>query len=269
MPKFAANLTFLFNELPFMDRFKAAAYAGFRAVEYMSPYAYSAVDLKRMLDANNLQQALFNLPAGDWDNDERGLACLPEREAEFREGVATAIGYAQVLGCKKINCLAGKLPPGVPHEVAQSTMIANLKYAAAQLKQAGIMLVTEPINSFDMPGYFVNKTHDALAILDAVGSDNAFIQYDIYHAQRMEGELGNTLSALLPRIGHIQIADNPGRHEPGTGEINYPWIFSLLDSMGYDGWVGCEYKPKTTTVAGLGWMRGVIPNAATTPLASD
>lgn len=255
MPKFAANLTFLFTELPFMERFETAAIAGFKAVEYMAPYPYPADDLKAALKANGLVQALFNLPAGDWDNGERGIACIPGREAEFKQGVATAIAYAKALDCKKINCLSGKLPQGVSHDIATATMIGNLKFAAAELKRQGIMLVTEPINSFDIPGYFVNRTSEALAILDAVGSDNLFIQYDVYHAQRMEGELGSTLKNHLSRIGHIQIADNPGRNEPGTGEINYAWMLQHIDALGYDGWVGCEYKPKTNTVDGLGWMQ--------------
>jgi len=255
MPKFSANLTFLFTELPFMERFEAAAKAGFKAVEYMAPYPYLADELQAALKAHDLVQALFNLPAGDWDNGERGTACVPGREAEFKEGVTQAIAYAKVLDCKKINCLSGKLPQGVSRDVATATMIGNLKYAAAELKREGIMLVTEPINSFDIPGYFVNRTNEALAILDAVGSDNLFVQYDVYHAQRMEGELGSTLKNQLARIGHIQIADNPGRNEPGTGEINYAWVLKHIDAIGYDGWVGCEYKPKTTTVDGLGWMR--------------
>ena len=255
MPKFSANLTFLFTELPFMERFEAAAQSGFKAVEYMAPYPYPAEDLRAALKANGLVQALFNLPAGDWDNGERGMACIPGREAEFTEGVAKGITYAQVLDCKRVNCLSGKLQPGVSHEAAKATMVGNLKYAAAEFKRAGVMLLTEPINCFDIPGYFVNRTNEALAILDAVGSDNLFVQYDVYHAQRMEGELGTTLKNQLSRIGHIQIADNPGRNEPGTGEINYAWILKHIDAIGYDGWVGCEYKPKTTTVEGLGWMK--------------
>ena len=258
MPKFAANLTFLFNELTFMERFKAAANAGFKAVEYMAPYPYPAAKLKAALDANGLVQALFNLPAGDWDNGERGIACIPGREAEFRDGVARAIAYANALDCKKINCLAGKRPPDVPPLVATSTLVGNLTYAAAALQREGIMLVTEPINWFDIPGYFINRTHEALAILDATGSDNLFIQYDVYHAQRMEGELGNTLKNYLSRIGHIQISDNPGRHEPGTGEINYRWLLAHIDALGYDGWIGCEYTPRTTTAEGLGWMANVL-----------
>jgi len=255
MPKFSANLTFLFNELPFMERFAAAANAGFKAVEYMAPYPYAAADLTAALRTNGLVQALFNLPAGDWDNGERGMACIPGRESEFREGVATAIEYAHALDCKTINCLAGKLPPTVSRADATATMIGNLSFAATECKREGVRLVTEPINSFDIPGYFVNRTSEALAILDSVDSDNLFIQYDVYHAQRMEGELGNTLKNLVSRIGHIQIADNPGRNEPGTGEINYAWILRHIDEIGYDGWVGCEYKPKTTTVDGLGWIK--------------
>lgn len=254
MPKLAANLTFLFNELPFMERFAAAAQAGFKAVEYMAPYPYAAQDLKAALSTHGLVQALFNLPAGDWDNGERGMACIQGREDEFREGVASAIAYAHALDCKKINCLAGKLQVGAAADVAKATLISNLKYAAAALKSEGIMLVTEPINYFDIPGYFVNRTSEALAILDAVDSDNLYIQYDVYHAQRMEGELGHTLTQHASRIGHIQIADNPGRHEPGTGEINYAWLLRHIDAIGYDGWIGCEYKPKTTTVDGLGWI---------------
>lgn len=258
MPKFAANLTFLFNELSFMDRFSAAADAGFRAVEYMAPYPYPANDLKAALEANGLVQGLFNLPAGDLDAGERGMACIPGRETEFRRGVATAIEYANALGCRKVNCLAGKLPPTVSRETARSTMIDNLSYAAGELKREGIRLVTEPINSFDMPGYFVNRTSEALQILDAVGSDNLFIQYDVYHAQRMEGELGNTLKNHAARIGHIQIADNPGRHEPGTGEINYEWLLRHIDAIGYDDWIGCEYMPATTTREGMHWMKAYV-----------
>jgi hydroxypyruvate isomerase len=257
MPKFCANLTFLFNELPFAERFTAAANAGFKAVEYMAPYPYVAADLAAALSANGLVQALFNLPAGNWDNGERGMACIPGRESEFRKGLATAIEYAHALDCKTVNCLAGKLPATVSRADAKATMSSNLAYAAAQLKREGIRLVTEPINSFDIPGYFVNRTAEALAILDSVDSDNLFIQYDVYHAQRMEGELGNTLRNHVSRIGHIQIADNPGRNEPGTGEINYAWILRHIDEIGYDGWVGCEYKPKTTTVDGLSWIKAL------------
>ena len=254
MPKFAANLSFLFTELPFMDRFEAAAKAGFRAVEYMAPYPYAAAELKAALQANGLTQALFNLPAGDWDGGERGIACVPGREAEFKTGVSSAINYGQALGCTKVNCLSGKLPRGVTRAAAQATLISNLTYAASELKKAGVLCMMEPINSLDIPGYFVNRTMEALAIFDQIDSDSLKVQYDIYHAQRMEGELANTLKNYLTRIGHIQLADNPGRNEPGTGEINYPWLFKHIDAIGYDGWLGCEYKPKTTTFDSLGWM---------------
>jgi hydroxypyruvate isomerase len=257
MPQFSANLTLLFNEVPFMERFAAAKAAGFEAVEYLFPYAYDKNELAQALKANGLKQVLHNLPAGNWDAGERGIACHPDRVIEFREGVDRAIDYARTLGCPQINCLAGKLPTGVSREQAQATLVANLRYAADQLKAAGLRLLIEPINSYDIPGFFLNTTAQAQAILDEVGSDNLYIQYDIYHAQRMEGELAATIQKHLPRIAHIQLADNPGRNEPGTGEINYAFLFRHLDAIGYTGWIGCEYKPKTTTVAGLGWIKAL------------
>jgi hydroxypyruvate isomerase len=253
MPKFAANLTMLFTELPFMQRFEAARKAGFEAVEYLFPYPFPKQELAAALTANGLKQVLHNLPAGDWDAGERGIACHPDRVDEFRAGVARAIEYAHALGCPQVNCLVGKLPAGVSPQQAQQTLAANLRFAAEQLRAAHIRLLIEPINSFDIPGFFLNRTDQALALIDEVDSTNLFVQYDIYHAQRMEGELGNTLTKHLPRIGHIQLADNPGRGEPGTGEINYPWLFKHIDSLGYQGWIGCEYKPRATTVEGLGW----------------
>lgn len=255
MPKFAANLSMLFTELPFLDRFEAAARAGFTAVEFLFPYAYSAADIKQRLDANGLKLVLHNLPAGDWDAGERGIACHPDRVDEFRDGVAKTISYATALGVGQVNCLAGKAPAGVSDAVLRSTFVNNLKYAAAELKGAGLRLLIEPINRFDIPGFYLNYTAQALEILDEVGADNAFVQYDIYHAQRMEGELAATMQKQLTRIGHIQLADNPGRNEPGTGEINYPFLFAHLDRIGYTGWIGCEYKPATTTEAGLGWRQ--------------
>jgi hydroxypyruvate isomerase len=255
MPRFAANLTMLFTELPFMERFAAARAAGFDSVEYLFPYPYAKEQLAEALRSNGLKQVLHNLPAGDWDAGERGIACHPERVQEFQDGVARAIEYATALGCQQVNCLAGKLPTGVAREQAHATFVANLSFAAAALKEAGIRLLIEPINHFDIPGFFLTRTDQALAILDEAGSDNLFIQYDIYHAQRMEGELGATLQKHLARIGHIQLADNPGRNEPGTGEINYPWLFRHIDAIGYRGTIGCEYKPKTTTVEGLSWMK--------------
>jgi hydroxypyruvate isomerase len=255
MPKFAANLTMLFTEVPFLDRFERAAQAGFKAVEFLFPYAYPAEEIRQRMDAHGLALVLHNLPAGDWDAGERGIACHPDRVAEFREGVAQAIAYAQALGVKQLNCLAGKAPAGVAGELLRATFVGNLRFAAAELKNAGLRLLIEPINTFDIPGFYLNRTAQAVSILDEVGADNAFVQYDIYHAQRMEGELAATVQKFLDRIGHIQLADNPGRHEPGTGEINYPFLFAHLDRIGYGGWIGCEYKPATTTEAGLDWRQ--------------
>ncbi|MDE2453468.1 MAG: TIM barrel protein, partial [Burkholderiales bacterium] len=202
-----------------------------------------------------LKLVLHNLPAGNWDAGERGIACHPDRVDEFRAGVARAIEYAQVLGVNQLNCLAGKAPAGVAEERLRSTFVENLRYAAAALKGAGLKLLIEPINTYDIPGFYLNRTAQAAAILDEVGADNAFIQYDLYHAQRMEGELAATAQKYLARIGHIQLADNPGRNEPGTGEINYAFLFAHLDRIGYAGWIGCEYKPATNTLAGLGWRQ--------------
>ncbi len=255
MPRFAANLTMLFNELPFLERFEAAAAAGFEAVEFLFPYAWSAQEIRHRLDANGLQLVLHNLPAGDWDAGERGIACLPERVADFRAGVAKACDYAAALGVRQLNCLAGKAPAGADTARLQGTLVDNLGYAAAELRRSGLQLLLEPINAYDIPGFFVNRTDHALALLDEVGADNAWLQYDIYHAQRTEGELGATLTRHLPRIAHIQVADNPGRHEPGTGEIHWDYIFRLIDALSYAGWIGCEYKPATGTQAGLGWLR--------------
>jgi len=258
MPRFAANLSMLFQELPFMERFDAARQAGFEAVECQFPYAHGSDELARSLRASGLRQVLHNLPAGNWEAGERGIACHPERVAEFREGVEQAIDYASALGCPQLNCLAGIVPAGLEPAQAQRTFVANLRYASARLHSAGIRLLIEPINAFDIPGFFLTRTAQALAILDEVGSDNLALQYDVYHAQRTEGELGNTLRQHLARIGHIQVADNPGRHEPGTGEINYAWLFRHIDALGYDGWIGCEYKPLAGTAAGLGWRSALI-----------
>jgi hydroxypyruvate isomerase len=259
MPRFAANLSLLFNELPFMERFAAAKAAGFEAVEYLFPYAFDKNELAQALKANGLRQVLHNLPPGDWEAGERGIACHPDRVAEFRSGVIRGIEYAKVLGCPQLNCLAGKLPQGVSREQAKATFVSNLRFAADELKRAGLRLLIEPINTYDMPGFFLNYTAQADALINEVGSDNLYIQYDIYHAQRMEGELAASVQKYLPRIAHMQLADNPGRHEPGTGEINYAFLFRHLDAVGYTGWIGCEYKPRTTTVAGLGWIRQLNP----------
>ena len=255
MPRFAANLTMLFNEHPFLDRFEHAAKAGFKAVEFLFPYAWPAQEIKARLDANSLQLVLHNLPAGDWDAGERGIACHPDRVDEFRRGVVRAIEYAKVLGVEQLNCLAGKAPAGVADEVLRKTFVDNLRFAAAELQAAGLKLLIEPINTFDIPGFYLHGTAQALSILDEVGAANAFVQYDIYHMQRMEGELAATMQKHLARIGHIQLADNPGRNEPGSGEIHYPFLFAHLDRIGYRGWIGCEYKPAATTAGGLGWLR--------------
>jgi hydroxypyruvate isomerase len=257
MPQFAANLTMLFNEVPFMDRFEKAAQNGFDAVEFLFPYAFAAEDIKAKLTANKLTLVLHNLPAGDWDAGERGIACHPNRVEEFRAGVPKAIQYATTLGVSQVNCLAGKVPEGVTREQAHKTLVENLKFAAGELKNAGIKLLIEPINTFDIPGFFLSGTNQALKIIDEVGSDNLFVQYDIYHMQRMEGELAATMQKNLAKIAHLQLADNPGRNEPGTGEINYRFLFEFIDKIGYKGWIGCEYKPAGATEAGLGWRKSL------------
>lgn len=268
MPRFAANLSMLFTEHPFLDRFEHAAQAGFEAVEFLFPYAFEADEIRQRLDTFDLQLVLHNLPAGNWEAGERGIACHPDRVDEFRTGVCSGIEYAQKLGVRQLNCLAGKKPAGIHEEALRKTFVDNLRYAATELKGAGLRLLIEPVNTFDIPGFYLPSTAHALDVLAEAGSDNIFIQYDIYHAQRMEGELAATMQRLLPRIGHIQLADNPGRNEPGTGEINYPFLLGHLDRIGYDGWIGCEYKPATTTVAGLGWREKFIaPSPA--PAAAD
>jgi hydroxypyruvate isomerase len=256
MPKFAANLTMLFNEHAFLDRFGAAAANGFRAVEFLFPYAYEVEQIADKLQTHKLELVLHNLPAGNWDAGERGIACHPDRVGEFQHGVGDAIRYAKALKVKQLNCLVGILPKGGSREAARQTVVSNLRFAGDALKAEGIRLLIEPINTFDIPGFFLSGTHQALELIQDSGSDNVFVQYDIYHMQRMEGELANTIKANLSMIKHIQLADNPGRFEPGTGEINYGFLFAFLDRIGYDGWIGCEYKPKTGTVEGLGWRTG-------------
>ena len=255
MTTFAANLSMLFTEAPFLERFGRAARAGFKAVECQFPYEATPEAIRAELQAHGLSLILHNLPAGNWAGGERGIACHPDRIEEFRRGVDQAITYATALGVKKINCLAGIKPAGVSDEQARATLVTNLRYAAQKLGAQGIDLLIEPINTFDIPGFFVSTTAQGLSILDEVGVTNAYIQYDVYHMQRMEGELAGTLSKHLARIGHIQIADNPGRNEPGTGEINYPFLFAHLSRLGWKGAIGCEYKPAAGTEAGLGWMQ--------------
>jgi hydroxypyruvate isomerase len=257
MPRFNANLTMLFTERPFLDRFEAAAKAGFTGVEYLFPYDFAVDDLVQRLKAHGLTQVLHNMPAGDWAGGERGIAILPGRTDEFKAGVEKAIANATALGCKQVNCIAGIAPAGIERPVLEETFIANLRFAAGRLKQAGIKLLIEAINPIDIPGFFLNTTAQALDIIARTGSDNLFVQYDIYHMQITEGDLARTMERNISMIPHIQLADNPGRHEPGTGEINYPFLFAHLDRIGYSGWVGAEYRPMTTTEASLGWFEAV------------
>lgn len=257
MLKFNANLTLLYTEHAFLDRFAAAAADGFKGVEYLGPYNEAKEAIAERLLASGLEQVLFNLPAGNWDAGERGLACLPDRREEFRRGVDLAIDYAKTLNCRKINCLAGIAPPGVAFEPVEATLVENLRFAAKRLADAGIKLMLEAVNRRDIPGCFVSTTNHIERILEQVGSDNLFIQYDFYHLQVMQGDLIPTFQRLQNRIGHIQVADNPGRHEPGTGEINYAFVFEALQRLGYDGWVGCEYRPLGKTSDGLGWLKAL------------
>jgi hydroxypyruvate isomerase len=254
MPTFAANLTMLFTEAPFPERFAQAKQAGFSLVEYLFPYEYPAPELKQHLAENGLTQVLFNLPCGDWAGGERGIAALPDRVEEFRAGVPQAIEYALTLGVKQLNCLAGIRNHGYRDRDHDNTLVANLKYAAEALAPHGIRLLLESINHFDIPGFCVNRTDEALAILQEVNHPNVFLQYDVYHAQREEGDLTATIRKYIKQIGHIQIADNPGRHQPGTGEINYPFLFQELDRLGYQGVVGLEYVPEPETVQSLAWI---------------
>ena len=255
MPHFSANLSMLFTEHDFLDRFDAAARAGFAGVEYIGPYDHPPEAVAARLKKNGLSQVLFNLPPGDWGKGERGIAVLSDRIDGFRKGVDTAITYAKALGCPQVNCLAGIAPEGVSETELDVLFVHNLSFAAKKLEDAGIRLLIEPINTLDIPGFFLSTSRQALRIIERVGSKNLFLQYDIYHMQVMEGDLARTIEQNLGRIAHIQLADNPGRHEPGTGEINYPFLYEHLDRIGYEGWVGAEYKPTAGTEAGLGWFR--------------
>lgn len=253
MPKFCANLTLMFTEVSFLDRFAAARGNGFDGVEFLFPYAFEAGRIAERLARYDLQLVLHNLPSGDWSAGDRGMACDPRRTGEFQDSVALALDYATELGVRRLHCLAGNLPPGIELARAHATYIANLRFAAARLAAHGIDLLIEPINTYDMPAYFLTGSAQAAAVIAECAVPNLFMQYDIYHMQRMEGELAATIRARLPQIRHMQAADNPGRHEPGTGEINYRYLFALLDELGYDGWVGCEYHPRGDTIAGLHW----------------
>jgi hydroxypyruvate isomerase len=254
MPKFAANLSMMFPEVPFLERFAAARAAGFKAVEFQFPYDFPVADVAQRVKDNGLEVILFNLPPGDFAKGERGIASLPGREAEFREGLDRMLAYAKATGCRKVNCLAGIKPQGLDREEALDTLAGNLAHAAPILAAEGIALLVEPINSIDMPGFLVNRSSEGIALLDRAASSNLALQYDVYHMQRMEGDLCATMQRLLPSIGHIQIADAPQRQEPGTGEINFRTVLNHIDAIGYDGWIGCEYRPRTTTAEGLRWI---------------
>ena len=253
MPRFAANLSMLFNEVDFLDRFEAASGAGFHGVEYQFPYDHDKELVAETVSRSGLTPVLHNFPAGDFAAGDRGIGCDPNRVGEFQEGVGQAIEYATAAGFKQLNCLAGKRPSGVDEDKVHETLVDNLRFAAQKLKDAGIRMMAEAVNTRDIPGFYLTGSSQALAIIEEVGSDNLWLQYDVYHMQIMEGDLTRSIQDNLDAIGHIQIADNPGRNEPGTGEINFPFIFDSLDKIGYDGWVGCEYRPLTTTEAGLHW----------------
>ncbi|MEO0317217.1 MAG: hydroxypyruvate isomerase [Pseudomonadota bacterium] len=255
MPKFAANLTMMFNEVPFLQRFDAAANAGFTACEFLFPYEHAPHEVATALQASGMQNVLFNLSPGDWSKGERGLAGLPGREAEFRDSVATAIAYAQALGTQRLHAMSGIRAEGVTHEDYVATVVPNLRYACDQLAPHGITLLIEPINTRDMPGYLLSLQADAHDLLARVGRPNLKVQMDFYHVQIMEGDVATKFRHWQKDIGHIQIASVPARHEPDEGELNYRWLFKLLDELGYDGWVGCEYRPRAGTLDGLAWMR--------------
>lgn len=257
MPKIAANLTFLFTELPFPERFQAAAAAGFKGVEYLFPYVYRKEELKDWLAEARLKQVLLNMPAGDWENGERGLCCLPDRKGEFREGVDRAIEYARLLDCSNVHIVAGLAPAEGPERAPyEDAYRENLAHAADRLAAHGLAGLIEPINGKrDVPGFFLQTTRQARAILDELARPNLRLQFDAYHVQIMEGDLVHTFRACLPYVGHIQIANPPDRHEPDTGEIDYRYFLAAVDAAGYDGWVGCEYKPRAGTREGLGWGR--------------
>ena len=255
MPRFAANLSMMFNEVPFLDRFDAAARAGFKGVEFLFPYDHPAVEIRRRLDANGLTLALFNMPPGDWAKGERGLASLPGRQSEFRDGVTRALDYAAALGGRLVHCMAGIPPAGTAPVTAAACYAANLAWAAEQAAAAGVKLAIEPINHRDMPGYFLNTQAQGAAVVEAIGRDRIGLQFDLYHVQVTEGDITKRMELHLPLIVHTQIADVPARNEPGTGEIAWDYVFARMDALGYAGWVGCEYRPAGDTVAGLSWIK--------------
>jgi 2-dehydrotetronate isomerase len=273
MPRFAANLSMLYPELGFLDRFEAAARDGFQAVEYLFPYEYEPRELAARLRDHGLQQVLFNAPPGNWEGGERGLASLPGREEEFRTGIGRALQYAQALGCPRVHVMAGLVADGTGRDAVRPTYVANLRWAAREAAKQGVNLLLEPINTRDIPRFFLNRQDDAHRLLAEIGEPNVQVQMDLYHCQVVEGDVAMKIRQYLPtgRVGHFQIAGVPQRHEPDLGEMNYPYLFSVIDevaaSCGWDGWVGCEYRPARGaqpggTSAGLGWMRALKPAAS-------
>jgi hydroxypyruvate isomerase len=257
MPRFAANLTMLFTDRPFLERFEAAARCGFRAVEYMFPYQEDVDGIAKSLERLGMTQVLFNLPAGDWTAGDRGIAVNPGRREEFRRGVAEAVEVARRLGCRQLNCLVGKRIESFSEDEQWRCLVDNIRYAARQLEAHNITMMVEPINTYDVPGFFLHTSSQGARLLDEVGVHNVRLQYDVYHMQRMEGNLAHTIARLRDRIGHVQIADSPDRHEPGTGEINFSYVLRHLDTLGYKGYVGLEYRPATTSEASFGWIEAM------------
>lgn len=253
MPRFAANLSMMFNEAAFLDRFAAARAVGFEGVEFLFPYDFPAAELRARLTGEGLTQVLFNMPPGDWSGGERGMASIPGRQFEFRETVKKALDYANALDCRQVHCMAGIVPAGVSMTTATAVYAANLAWAAEQAQPAGVRLVIEPINHRDMPGYFLNTQAQGAAIIEAIGGDRVGLQFDVYHVQVTEGDITRRMEQFMPLIAHMQIADVPARNEPGTGEIGWPFVFRRIDELGYQGWVGCEYRPAGETIAGLAW----------------
>jgi hydroxypyruvate isomerase len=257
MPRFAANISMLYPEHDFLDRFAAAAADGFKAVEYLFPYDYSPYELKTRLDENGLVQVLFNAPPGDWAAGERGIASLPNRQAEFRNSIAHALEYATVLDNDCFHVMAGLLPAHADRAAHREIYLENLAYASQEAAKAGLTVVIEPINTRDMPGFFLNRQDEAQSICEEIGAPNLKVQFDCYHCQIVEGDIAAKLRRDMYRIGHIQIAGVPDRHEPDEGEVNYPYLFNLIDELGYEGWIGCEYRPRANTSEGLVWMHGL------------
>ncbi|MCA3338562.1 MAG: 2-oxo-tetronate isomerase [Alphaproteobacteria bacterium] len=254
MPRFAANLSMMFNEVPFLDRFALAAKAGFKGVEFLFPYEHPAAEIAARLKDNGLQQVLFNAPAGDFAKGERGMAAIPGKQADFRESIKLALEYATALACPRLHIMAGLKPEGVAHDTLTAVYGANLAYAAEECAKVGVKPIIEPINHRDIPGFFLNTTDQAAAIIAAIGPEKLGMQFDLYHCQITEGDVVKRVKKHLPLIAHMQVADTPGRNEPGTGEVNWPFVFKTIDALGFRGWIGCEYRPAGETLAGLSWF---------------